>query len=98
MLTDTRRAIRALVRARWSTLLQLATIAIGVGGLSAVFAVVGAVVLRPLPFEDPQELVTIDVASSRGFSISTSIPNYRDWRDRNRSLAAYGGISDWNFR
>src|SRR5688572_11523009 len=69
-----RHAFRSLIRARWSTLLQLATIAIGVGGLSAVFAVVGAVVLRPLPFEDPQELVTIDVASSRGFSISTSIP------------------------
>ena len=71
--------------------LQLATIAIGVGGLSAVFAVVGAVVLRPLPFDEPEELVTIDVTSSRGFSISTSIPNYRDWSDRNRTLAAYGG-------
>lgn len=93
-----RHAVRSLIRARWSTLLQLATIAIGVGGLSAVFAVVGAVVLRPLPFDRPQELVTIDVTSSRGFSISTSIPNYRDWRDRNRTLAAYGGISDWSFR
>ena len=93
-----RHAVRSLVRARWSTLLQLATVAIGVGGLSAVFAVVGAVVLRPLPFDHPEELVTIDVTSSRGFSISTSIPNYRDWRDRNRTLAAYGGIGGWSFR
>ena len=98
MLTETRRAIRALVRARWATILQLSTITIGVGGLSAVFAVVGAVVLRPLPFDEPQELVTIDVTSSRGFSISTSIPNYRDWRDRSRILAEYGGIAGWNFR
>jgi hypothetical protein len=45
--------------------LQLATIAIGVGGLSAVFAVVGAVVLRPLPYDQPEELVSIDVTSSR---------------------------------
>ena len=93
-----RHAVRSLVRARWSTLLQLATIAIGVGGLSAVFAVVGAVVLRPLPFAHPEELVTIDVTSSSGFSVSTSIPNYRDWRDRNRTLAAYGGMSGWSFR
>ncbi len=93
-----RLAVRSLVRARWSTVLQLATIAIGVGGLSAVFAVVGAVVLRPLPFEKPEELVTIDVTSARGFSISTSIPNYRDWRDRSRTIAAYGGVSSWSFR
>ena len=93
-----RHAARSLLRARWATILQLTTIAIGVGGLSAVFAVVGAVVLRPLPFDKPDELVTIDVTSSRGFSISTSIPNYRDWRDRSRTFASYGGIAGWNFR
>lgn len=93
-----RHAIRSLVRARGSTILQLGTIAIGVGGLSAVLAVVGAVVLRPLPYEKPEELVTIEVTSSRGFSISTSIPNYRDWRDRGRTLAEYGGFAGWSFR
>ena len=98
MLTDTRRAIRALLRARWSTMLQLSTIAMGVGGLSAVFAVVGAVVLRPLPFEKPGELITIDVTSARGFRISTSMPNYRDWRDRSKTLAAFGGYTGWTFR
>ena len=91
-------AIRSLVRARWATILQLSTIAIGVGGLSAVFAVIGAVVLRPLPFEKPGELITIDVTSARGFRISTSMPNYRDWRDRSRTLAAYGGYTGWTFR
>lgn len=95
-----RHALRSLTRApaRWATILQLSTIAIGVGGLSAVFAVVGAVVLQPLPYEKPEELLTIDVTSSRGFSVSTSMPNYRDWRDRNRTLAAYGGFAGWNFR
>ena len=88
MTSQLRTSIRSLLRARWSTTLQLATIAFGVGGLSAVFAVVGAVVLRPLPFDDPAELVTIDVTSSRGFGISTSIPNLRDWRDRTSAFAA----------
>ena len=97
MTSQLRTSIRSLLRARWSTTLQLATIAFGVGGLSAVFAVVGAVVLRPLPFDDPAELVTIDVTSSRGFGISTSIPNLRDWRDRTTSFAAYGGLVGWSF-
>lgn len=93
-----RLAFRSIARGRWATVIQLATIAVGVGGLSAVVAVVGAVILRPLPFNSPGELITIDVTSARGFSISTSIPNFRDWRDRNRTLAAYGGIAGWNFR
>lgn len=97
MLNQLRSSVRALGRARWSTALQLATIAFGVGGLSAVFAVVGAVVLRPLPFDDASEMVTIDVTSSRGFSISTSIPNLRDWRDRTTSFSAYGGLTGWSF-
>ena len=97
MLTELRTTVRGLVRARWSTALQLTTIAFGVGGLSAVLAVVGGVVLRPLPFKDASKLVTIDVTSSRGFSISTSIPNVRDWRDRTTSFAAYGGIAGWNW-
>ena len=92
-----RHAARSLLRARWATLLQLTTIAIGVGGLSAVFAVVGAVILRPLPFDKPEELVTIDVTSSRGFSISTSMPNYRDWRERNRTLGDFAGSTGWSF-
>ena len=46
-----RHAARSLLRTRWATILQLTTIAIGIGGLSAVFAIVGAVVRRPLPFD-----------------------------------------------
>jgi predicted permease len=90
-------ALRSIARARWASVLQLTTIAFGVGGLSAVFAVVGAVVLKPLPFDNPHELVTIDVTSARGFSVSTSIPNLRDWRDRSTSFAAYGGQTGWSF-
>jgi putative ABC transport system permease protein len=98
MLADLRLAARTLARARRATALQLATIAIGVGGLAAVLAVVGAVILRPLPFEEPDGLATIEVTSSRGFSISNSIPNLRDWRDRTRTLDQAGGLAGWDFR
>jgi putative ABC transport system permease protein len=97
-LASLRIAVRALIRARWSTVLQLATIAIGVGGVSAVLGVVSAVVLRPLPFEHPEQLVTLDVTSSKGYGISTSIPNLRDWRDRTHVFSSYGAVAGWSFR
>lgn len=93
-----RLAARSLARQPAATTLQLATIAAGVGGLAAVLAVVLAVAVRGLPFDEPQRLVSIEVTSSRGFSISNSMPNYRDWRDRNRTLAAVAGHAGWNFR
>jgi putative ABC transport system permease protein len=97
-LTESRLAARALLRAKASTALVLATIAVGVGGVSAVFSVVSAVVLRPLPYEKPKQLVTLDVTSAKGFGISTSIPNYRDWRDGSRVFSAFSGLAGWNFR
>ncbi|MEP7344451.1 MAG: ADOP family duplicated permease [Gemmatimonadaceae bacterium] len=98
LLADFRLAARSLARAKSSTALVLATIAIGVGGVSAVFSVVSALVLRPLPFDNPQQLVTFDVTSAEGHRISTSILNYRDWRDRARVFSSYGALAGWNFR
>lgn len=98
MFEGIRLAARTLARQRASSVLQLTTIAVGVGGLAAVLAVVFAVALRGLPFDAPHQLVSIEVTSSRGFSISNSMPNYRDWRDRNRTLAAVGGYAGWNLR
>ena len=59
-LHDLRYAIRLLVRQRVFTLLALTTLALGIGANSAIFAVVNAVLLRPLPFRDPGRLVLIE--------------------------------------
>jgi hypothetical protein len=59
---------------------------------------VNGVLLRPLPFPDSHELVTVDVMSFQDFYISTSIPNYNDWRDRARVFQSYGGQSSWGFK
>jgi predicted permease len=98
ILADVRVAARALRRAMGSTSLVLATIAVGVGGVAAVFSVVSALILRPLPFERAAEIVTVDATSSKGYRISTSIPNYRDWRDAARVFSAWGGAAGWSFR
>jgi putative ABC transport system permease protein len=71
-------ALRSLARHPGFTTVGALTIAIAVAGNTAIFAVLKALVLDPLPFRNPQELVTLDVRSTRGFLISTSIPNYRD--------------------
>ncbi|MGD8321300.1 MAG: ABC transporter permease, partial [Gemmatimonadota bacterium] len=70
---------------------------IGIGGATAVFSLVDGVLLRPLPYADASRLVTLDVRSTTGHLISLSIPNYRDWRDRNRSFVSFGASAGWGF-
>jgi putative ABC transport system permease protein len=59
-LHDLRYAIRLLLRQRVFTLLALTTLALGIGANSAIFAVVNAVLLRPLPFREPGRVVLIE--------------------------------------
>jgi putative ABC transport system permease protein len=92
------RPLRSLLRRPAYSILAIITIAIGVGGVGAVASVVNGVLLRPLPFPDSHELVTVDVMSFQDFYISTSIPNYNDWRDRARVFQSYGGQSSWGFK
>lgn len=90
--------IRSLIRRPGYSILAILTIAVGVGGVGAVARVVNGVLLRPLPFRDSQQLVTLDVTSSQGFGISTSIPNYNDWRERARAFQTFGATAPWGFR
>lgn len=71
------------------------TIALGVGATAAIYSFVDAFALRPLPFDKPAELVTLDVRNPVGNMISTSIPNYRDWRDKSRSFKSFSGSAGW---
>ncbi len=93
-----RAIIRSLIRRPGYSTLAILTIAIGVGGVGAVAGVVNGVLLRPLPFRNAEQLVTVDVTSSQGFGVSVSIPNYRDWRDRTRAFQTWGATAGWGFR
>jgi putative ABC transport system permease protein len=72
----------------------LATIALGVGANTAIFSVVDAVLLRPLPFPEPDRIVAaFQTQPSQGISQNgVSYPNYADWRDQAKSFDALAAI------
>jgi putative ABC transport system permease protein len=94
---DVRLALRSLARTPGFTAAALLTFALGIGANTAVFSVVNAVLLRPLPYAEPERLVRVYEAMKRtpdnGWSVS--LPNLIDWRAQSTSferLAAFATI------
>src|SRR2546425_9640273 len=93
---DLRYAVRTLVERPGFTAVAALTIALGVGGTTAMFGVVDAVLLRPLPYPDPHRLVMLWTRTPGGPQGAASWPEFVDWREMNRSfadLAAWRGQS-----
>jgi putative ABC transport system permease protein len=94
MFTDLKYALRMLVKSPGFTVIAILTLALGIGANSAIFSVVDAVLLRPMPFQNPDEIVMLwgRNAREKAEHQSDSYPNYVDLRDRSQtldSLAAY---------
>jgi predicted permease len=98
-ISDLRFVARALRRNAVFAVSVSATLALGIGALSAVFSAVYAVLLRPLPYHDAGRLVTLWVdlrANGRAEPEWLSFPDFADWRDRSRSLAAAAAYTGWS--
>ncbi len=88
MLQDLRYGLRTLLKHRSFTFIAVFTLALGIGPNTAMLSVVNAVLLRPLPYNDPARLVTIwEESPDRGLSqIPVSYANLRDWVDQNQTF------------
>jgi len=93
---DVRYAARSLRKSPGFTLVAAVTLALGVGANTAIFSVVNAVMLRPLPFSNPGQLVRIwetDVEHGRP-TFAVSHPNFLDWRAQAKSFQTLAAMDN----
>jgi predicted permease len=87
LMQDIRYGFRMLKRRPLFTVIAVLTLALGIGANSAIFTLVNTVLLRPLPVDAPDELVSLTVMGKNDSLQAFSYPNYKDFRDRNEVLS-----------
>src|SRR6186997_89964 len=90
IIQDLRYAARRLVKDPRFTLAAVAALALGIGATSAVFTLVNAVLLRTLPFDDPDRIMMINTRDAQSRTFGVSEPDFEDWR---RASRTFSGIS-----
>jgi hypothetical protein len=84
---DLRYGSRVLLKSPGFSLIAILTLALGIGGNTAIFSVVNGVLLNPLPFRNPDQLVSMFQEIPNFKNGSISYPNFTDWRRMNTTLA-----------
>src|SRR6185436_18941561 len=102
ILQDVRYACRMLRKAPGFTAVAVATLALGIGANTAMFSVINAVLLRPLPFPSPGALVAVSGVDlrrgpSQGVPVSASYPDFFDWRSKSHAFESMSSYRDGSF-
>src|SRR5215467_425290 len=90
---DLRFAVRTLRKNLGFAAVAVLTLALGIGASTSIFSVVDAVLLRPLPFPNPHQIVTVWELSAPGRRMHLADPNFLDFREQNHSLV---GLADFS--
>jgi len=99
MLQDLRYALRNLLKAKSFTVIAAATLAIGVGANTAIFSIIDTVLLRPLPYRDPDRLVRLFETEAAPGKYPFAGPDFLDWKAQNHTfsdMTLYGWTHDMN--
>jgi putative ABC transport system permease protein len=83
---DVRFALRSFARTPGFTAIVVLTLALGIGASTAIFSAVNGILLKPLPFFEPQRLMWVNELTPDGRPMSVAWPTYLDWRARQRSF------------
>ena len=95
MLADLKFAWRQLRKSPGFGAAVIATLALSIGITTAVFSVLYAMVIRPLPYRDPGRIVALAPRSPQGYTQPASYPEYLDWRRMNHEFSALAGYSSY---
>jgi putative ABC transport system permease protein len=91
-LQDLRFGVRGLLRRPGFSIVAAVTIALGIGANTAIFSVVNAVLIRPLPYHDPDRLVLIWGTQGKTNQQGVVYADYQDWRSRTHSFSELGAF------
>ncbi|MBN2183579.1 MAG: ABC transporter permease [Sedimentisphaerales bacterium] len=98
LINDIKYGIRQLLKSPGFTLVAVLTLAIGISANVAIFSVVNAVLLRPLPFKNADRLIVVRQQSRKfGFITGFSYPDFLDWRQQNPVLEDFAAFSPAEF-
>src|ERR1700761_2793529 len=99
LLQDVRYGLRMLRKSPGFAAIAILTLALGIGANTAIFSVVYAALLRPLPYFQAHRLFTLSEARPRVQDAywETSYPNYQDWTKQSRTFQAMAGFAEDGF-
>src|SRR5215470_8628410 len=91
LLLELKVAVRTAMRSRFVSALAIVAFALGIGVTTAVFSIFNGVLLQPLPYPNPEQLVAVYDTQPACATCPASFPKYTDWKARNQVFSAIGG-------